>query len=167
MTFKPHPDVQILNNLFSAVQNYQDLATKHGIKDIFQDNGGKLLQVLLHLGLEILPGRNGNDAKDLHGTEYELKSVNIELTQSFSTHHHLNPVILEKYRKVPWIFAIYRNITLLSIYLMQPNQMEIFYNKWENDFNRKGSALNNPKIRVKDILDNGKCLVKFEETYLY
>jgi len=31
------------------------------------------------LGLTVLPGREGNDAKDAHGREYELKSVNIDL----------------------------------------------------------------------------------------
>jgi len=78
------------------VRKLQALATKHGISDIFQDNGGKLLQVLLFTGLKILPGREGNDAVDERGREYELKSVNIELTSSFSTHHHMNPGIIEK-----------------------------------------------------------------------
>ena len=76
--------------------------------DVFQDNGGKLLQILLLLGLKIIPGREGNDAVDASGREYELKSVNIELTHGFSTHHHMNPLIIAKYRKVPWVFAVYR-----------------------------------------------------------
>ncbi|NJL57530.1 hypothetical protein HC928_22165 [bacterium] len=90
----PHPDKAILDELFPYIQRYQELAAKHGIHDIFQDNGGKLLQVLLITGLEILPGREGNDAIDKSGNEYELKSVNIALTKSFSTHHHINPRLL-------------------------------------------------------------------------
>jgi hypothetical protein len=31
---------------------------------IFQDNGGKILQILLITGLKVLPGREGNDAKN-------------------------------------------------------------------------------------------------------
>jgi hypothetical protein len=58
-------------------------------------------------GLEVIPGREGNDAKDSNGNEFELKSVNIALTKSFSTHHHINPRIIEKYRQVDWIFAVY------------------------------------------------------------
>ena len=42
--------MQVLEKLFPAIREYQKLATKHGIKDIFQDNGGKLLQVVLMLG---------------------------------------------------------------------------------------------------------------------
>ena len=57
-----------------------------------------------------------NDAKDDKGKEYELKSVNVNLTKSFSTHHHLNPDIIEKYRKVGWIFAVYEGINLKKIY---------------------------------------------------
>ena len=87
-----HPDAAKLDELFPAVQAYQVLATKHGIGDIFQDNGGKLLQTLLILNLQGLGSREGN--------EYELKTVNVLLTSSFSTHHHLNPIILAKYRKV-------------------------------------------------------------------
>ena len=36
----------------------------NGINDVFQDNGGKLLQVLLITGLKDIPGREGNDAVD-------------------------------------------------------------------------------------------------------
>ena len=95
---KPHPDRELLDKLFPSVREYQKLAQKHGINDIFQDNGGKLLQVVLTLGLTVLAGREGNDARDDAGNEYELKSVNIELQKQVSTHHHLNPSI-RKFRK--------------------------------------------------------------------
>ena len=109
---KPHPDSARLVELFPAVRLYQELASKHGIDDIFQDNGGKILQVLLLVGLRGLPGREGNDAVDDEGKEYELKSVNIRLTRSFSTHHHMNPTIIAKYRKVNWILAVYEGIEI-------------------------------------------------------
>src|SRR5574341_1860338 len=94
---RPHQDIAELEKLFPYLRNYQELASRHGISDIFQDNGGKLLQVLLITGLRVIPGREGNDAVDQDGKEYELKSVNIELTQSFSTHHHMNPVRSEEH----------------------------------------------------------------------
>lgn len=156
---KAHPDYQRLLELWPAVQSYQDLATKHGIVDVFQDNGGKLLQVLLLLGLKQLPGREGNDARDESGREYELKSVNIELTQGFSTHHHMNPTIIAKYRKVPWVFAIYRNITLVSVYLLEPNNLEVFYNKWESKWHADGGKdINNPKIPVRYVKEVGRLV---------
>lgn len=120
-----------MQQLFPAIQEYQKLASNHGIDDIFQDNGGKILQVLLVLGLTIIPGREGNDAVDQTGNEYELKSVNIELTRGFSTHHHMNPVIIAKYRKVEWIFAIYKNIELQAIYRLTVEMMQPFYVQWE------------------------------------
>lgn len=157
MKFKPHADFERFEELWAAVEAYQALATKHGIADVFQDNGGKLLQVLLALGLSALPGREGNDAVDQVGQEYELKSVNIELTKAFSTHHHMNPVIIAKYRQVPWIFAIYRNIKLEAVYLLTPAQLEPYYQEWERKWAVKGD-LNNPKISVAFVMETGELL---------
>lgn len=156
---KPHPDLEKLAILFSAIQHYQQLASKHGINDIFQDNGGKLLQVLLILGLTVLPGREGNDAIDLDGNEYELKSINIELTKGFSTHHHMNPIIINKYRKVDWIFAIYKNIEIQAIYRLKPATLEPFYTLWEIKWHTDGQKdINNPKIPLKYVVENGELL---------
>lgn len=155
---KPHPDKEILDRLFPYVRQYQALAAKHGIKDIFQDNGGKLLQVILTLGLEVLPGREGNDAKDASGKEYELKSVNLDLRKQVTTHHHLNLDILNKYRKVDWIFAVYRNIELQAIYLLKPLSLEPLFSKWEMKWRAEKKDINNPKIPLDFVIDHGKLL---------
>jgi hypothetical protein len=73
MTFTPHDDISEFQTIWPSVQKYQQLATKHGINDIFQDNGGKILQVLLQLGLFALPGREGNHASDAEGNEFEAE----------------------------------------------------------------------------------------------
>jgi hypothetical protein len=153
----PHPDKALLDELFPFIRHYQALAEKHGIYDIFQDNGGKLLQVLLITGLRILPGREGNDAIDEDGNEYELKSVNIQLTQSFSTHHHMNPGIIEKYRRVKWVFAIYRGIELEAVFLLTSQELEPFFVRWQDKWHRDGGKdINNPKIPVKYVVEIGK-----------
>jgi len=159
-----HPDKSKLDKLFPYVREYQELASKHGINDIFQDNGGKLLQVLLITGLKVLPGREGNDAKDDEGNEYELKSVNIALTKSFSTHHHMNPGIIKKYRQVDWIFAIYEGIELHAIYQLTPDDLEPYFSKWENKWHKSGGKdINNPKIPLKFVLDVGKVIYEASE----
>ena len=156
---KIHPDKQLLDALFPHIRQYQALAEKHGINDIFQDNGGKLLQVILTTSLEVLPGREGNDARDATGNEYELKSVNTALTKSFSTHHHMNPVIIAKYRQVDWIFAVYQGIELQQIFLLTPAQMESFYAKWEKKWHDDGGKdINNPKIPLSYVQNNGRLL---------
>lgn len=155
---RPHPDVAKLEALLPAIREYQALATKHGIHDIFQDNGGKLLQVLLMTGLECLVGREGNDARDAAGREYELKSLNIRLVKGFSTHHHLNPTIIAKYRLVDWIFAIYEGIELKEIYRLTPAQLEAtFFGPWEAKWYASGGKdINNPKIPVKFVRAYGE-----------
>ena len=139
------------------VREYQALASKHGIGDIFQDNGGKLLQLLLITGLKGAGSCEGNDARDEHGKEYELKSVKTLLMQSFSTHHHMNPTILAKYRKVVWVFAIYEGIELQAIYRMKPTRLEPYFTKWETKWHESGGKdINNPKIPVKFVVECGE-----------
>lgn len=79
-----HEAIDRLNQLFPYIREYQQLAREvANIEDIFQDNGGKLLQVLLVTNLQNLTdSREGNDAKDSNGKEYELKSVNTQLQRS-------------------------------------------------------------------------------------
>ena len=50
---KSHPDRAILERIFPSIREYQKLASKHGIGDVFQDNGGKLLQLVLITGLTV------------------------------------------------------------------------------------------------------------------
>lgn len=167
---RKHRSWKRLVELKPAIRRYQKLASEHGIDDIFQDNGGKLLEVLLLTGLTIIPGREGDDAKDAKGTRYELKTMNAELVTSFSTHHHLNPDILAKYRKIPWIFAIYRNIEIVSIYLVPVGKLERYFSAWEEkikttyDENKKEGkpvsmnaiSINNPKINASYVEEVGE-----------
>lgn len=156
---KPHEDQKKLEELLPYIRRLQQLADLHGIRDIFQDNGGKLLQIALATGLTILSKREGNDARDETGREYELKSVNANLTQSFSTHHHLNPTILAKYRNVGWVFAIYEAIELKTIYYMSPEKLEPYFQAWEEKWHSSGGRdINNPKIPVFFVVENGELV---------
>jgi hypothetical protein len=154
-----NPDYAEYERLFPAIQEYQALASKYNIADIFQDNGGKYVQLLILLGLKTSGKREGNDAYDDTGAESEIKTVNIDLTKSFSTHHHMNPVIVAKYRRVNWYFAIYRSIQLEAIYRLTPPQMEPFYGSWESKWHADGGKdINNPKIPVKFVMQYGETI---------
>ena len=158
---KPHADMAEMERLFPYIREYQALASKHGIGDIFQDNGGKLLQLLLVTGLRCIGSREGNDAVDADGKEYELKSVNVLLTKSFSTHHHMNPVILAKYRQVDWLLAIYEGIELQEIYRMKPAMLEPYFSSWEKKWHESGGKdINNPKIPVKFVVQHGELIYR-------
>lgn len=150
-----------MQNAFEKVQELQKLAKEYGIADIFQDNGGKVLQVLIMLGLKISPGREGNDALDDEGNEYELKTVNYALTTQVSTHHHLNKEILDKYRKVKaWYFAIYEDIELWEIWKVPPSQLEVLFRHWEIVIDQTGKELNNPKIPLWFVQTGGECVYR-------
>jgi hypothetical protein len=155
-------DINTMKSLFPYIREYQKLANKYKIEDVFQDNGGKILQMFLFTGLSPLGGREGNDARDDSGQEYELKSVNVKLTKSFSTHHHLNHDIIAKYRQVPWIFAVYEDIEIRKIYRVEKQAMEIWYTKWEKQLRNNGEMpLNNPKIPLTFVESNGTLLFDY------
>lgn len=156
--FKPHPDFAELQSLFPAIRKFQELADRHGVDDIFQDNGGKLLQLCLCLGISVLPGREGNDAVDeVTGGEFELKTLNFKKKGGWTTHHHLNPAIIAKYRQVHWIFAAYEGIELRAIWRLSPQQMEPMYEAWEKKLSGlgPGAHINNPKVPRAFVLGSG------------
>lgn len=147
----PQSDLARLETEFDGVRALQKLAKEYQITDIFQDNGGKVLQVLILLGLKISPGREGNDAIDAEGNEYELKTINRSLNQNagVTTHHHLNRGILAKYRAVKaWYIAIYEGIELMEIYRISPEILEEKFSEWEKKLNTLES-INNPKIPMR------------------
>lgn len=153
-----HPDWAKLERLMPAVREFQALASEHGIDDVFQDNGGKILQMLLALNLQGIPGREGNDAVDAEGREYELKSVNIWLTAGFSTNHHVNIPIINKYRKVYWVFAIYEGIEMRRAYFMPAEKLEVYFAAWEEKWTKSEKDINNPKIPLQFVMEHGELL---------
>lgn len=155
---KSHVDLAELEALMPAIRQFQALADRHGIADVFQDNGGKVLQLLLIMNIKVLPGREGNDAIDESGTEYELKTLNINNRgKGFTTHHHLNPTILAKYRQIPWIFAVYSAIELQAIYRLEAVQLEPYFSEWEQKWHASGGKdINNPKIPLVYVMQHGQ-----------
>ncbi len=152
-----------INSLMPCIREYQRLADEYGINNIFYNKGGKLLQVLLIINLKILPDGKNNIAIDELNNKYKVRLINIKLTRSFSTHHHMNPIIINKYRKVHWIFAIYQGIELVEIYKLTPVQLEPFYKKWETKWHGDKKDINNPKIPLSFVKENGELLFRRNE----
>lgn len=147
--------IQQIEQIWKNLHSLEDLAKCYGINDIFQDNGAKILQQIIYMNMQIIPGREGNDAISEKGIEWEMKSINIETSASgFSTNHHTNQTIINKYRKVPWSFAIYQGLHLLEIYVLSPQMLEPIYKHWEEKL-KIMTHLNNPKISLKFVKENG------------
>jgi transcriptional regulator with XRE-family HTH domain len=145
-------DLERLQEGLEGVRSLQRLANEYDIADIFQDNGGKVLQLLILLGLKQSKGREGNDAVDEDGNEYELKTINLSLNPNagITTHHHLTKEIIKKYRTVTWYIGLYEGIELIEIWKVHPSQLEELFASWEkwiDDHN--GQPRNNPKIPLR------------------
>ena len=152
-------DLDRLWRALEGCKELQRLAEKYGIRDVFQDNGGKVLQSLIILGLHAVGGREGNDAIDDQGNEYELKTINIALgaTRGVTTHHHLNKRILGKYRNVKvWYISLYQHIDLIEILRLTPEDLAPIFNDWEQRLNENGDVpLNDPKIPMAFVRRHG------------
>lgn len=158
-------EIEKLDKLWQSLHDLESMANDYGIPDLFQDNGAKILQQLVLLNFDNLAGREGNDAVSASGTEWEMKSINIATSaKGFSTNHHLNAHILDKYRQVPWSFAVYKNLELISIYVMTPAMLEPMFTKWENDYINQGKEGNNPKIPLKFVEENGLLVYPYADT---
>ena len=91
--------------------------------------------------------------------EFELKTLNIKKKGGFTTHHHLNPTIIAKYRKVAWIFAAYEGIELRAIWKLTPEQMEPWFKQWEEKWHITGGKdINNPKVARNFVMEHGELL---------
>ncbi|MFR5684570.1 MAG: restriction endonuclease, partial [Clostridia bacterium] len=66
-----------LEKLWENLHELADMCKEYGIQDMLQDNGLKVMQQLVYLNMDFLPGREGNDSISNSGTEWEMKSVNI------------------------------------------------------------------------------------------
>lgn len=157
-------EIAKLKSLWASLESLAEMAKEYGINDMFQDNGIKVLQQLVYLNMDLLPGREGNDSISKSGTEWEMKSANEALVSGFSTNHHTTHDIIAKYRKVPWTFAIYNGILLKEIYVLTPQQLEPLYKKWEKRIkSSKGKHLNNPKIPIRYVRENGVKVYPYKD----
>lgn len=151
--------------LWEQLETLQGIAAQYGIMNIFQDNGAEILQQLIYLNFAVVPGREGNDGVDRNGCQWEMKSLDISKgNKGITTNHHLNQAIIDKYRTVPWSISLYDRIRLKAIYVICPEQLEPFYQKWEAAL-RAVPHLNNPKIPLKYIEKHAFCVYAEGEPY--
>ncbi len=161
---KQHRDlIARLEKIWKGIEELSKLGNEYGIDDIFQDNGAKILQQVIYMNFKAMTSREGNDAIDENGLEWELKSCNSEKVVGISTHHHLNHVILKKYRGVPWLFSIYEHTSLKEIFMMTPQELEPIFSQWENKLN--GEIKNGVKQPKRDSLNNPKIPINFVRTH--
>jgi Restriction endonuclease PvuII. len=157
---EPHPDhyqASLVSKVMTRI--LEDIGNRHGIYDLAQDNGHRVLQVKLQLNLAVVGGRNGNDLKDSRGFEYELKTCNLDNAKpAFTTSHHLIPKTINKYRRAGFIFAAYRGGQIVSIYVVHPQTLSRLFDNWESSLNNGKSHLNNPVISLANVREKGELV---------
>lgn len=147
-----------IESLWPGVESLQRLADQYGIKDVFQDAGGKMLQLAVATGLDVVSGRTGPDASDRMGNLYEVKTIDLSGNASgFTTNHHLTHTTIARYRNRRWVFAMYDRITLQEAYLVEAADLEPVFQKWERTLKSK-EHINNPKIPIGVIRDVGRIM---------
>jgi hypothetical protein len=148
-------DVVAILEMGKALQSH---ASSAGIHNVMSDNGYQELVILTLFGLTKLR-REGNDAIDGEGREYELKTVGrissegaVKKSLGVTTEHTLTMANIERYRAgYLWIIAIFRQTVPESIWEITPAALEPIFAKWEEKLGGMGAAgnlahINNPKV---------------------
>ena len=153
--------INFFNLMWAKLDGLEKFALTYGINDIAQDNNLKLLQTLVLFDFQNQQSREGSDAIDRYGNAWELKTVNVDLTTSFSTNHHTNIERIAMFRREIWLFSAYKGISLQEVYAVSPVALEEYFKKWEEAVlekiagNNENSHLNNPKIPLKFVRQVG------------
>ena len=78
--------IKEIEGLWDNLLSLERFAKQYGIDDFFQDNGAKVVQQLVYLNMSNIPGREGNDGRSENGMEWEMKSINLDMSANgFST----------------------------------------------------------------------------------
>ncbi|GAB5537404.1 MAG: hypothetical protein Rubg2KO_36530 [Rubricoccaceae bacterium] len=57
------------------------------------------------------------------------------------------------------IFAAYAGIEILGIYRVKPENLEYYFQRWEDKWHRDGKRdINNPKIPLNYVIQNGDMI---------
>src|SRR3546814_14613948 len=89
-------------------------------------------------------------------TAYEMRISDWSSDVCSSDLHHVNVPIINKYRKVCWVFAIYEGIEIRRAYFMPPGSLEAYFRKWESKWIEEQKDINNPKIPLTFITEQGR-----------
>lgn len=149
------------NAQWTELNAIETQAKDYGIDDIAQDNNLKLLQTLVLFDFKNQADREGSDAIDRYGNNWELKTANIDLVSGFSTNHHTNHERIAQFRSERWLFSYYRGIVLQEAYAMSPKTLEPYFDDWTRKVEEKAAMgmdnphINNPKIPIKFVRENG------------
>jgi hypothetical protein len=147
----------------------QEMATVHGIHNVFDDNGYKDLIILTLFGLTKL-GCEGDDAVDTQGRRFETKTVARVSSKGerktnlwVTTEHTMTVANINRYRSsFLWIVAVFDRAAPEAIWEISPAQLEPFFSIWEAKLGERNEFglpvrdhLNNPKIPLRYIAERG------------
>lgn len=147
-------------HLIKIGTDLQRYASAVGIHNVMTDNGYQELLLLTLFGLRKLR-REGNDAIDDEGREYELKTVGRTSSDgkrkgslSVTTEHTLTLANIGRYRTAYlWIVAVFDQSLPEVIYEVAPTMLEPYFKAWETRLDERDGGwrlirdhLNNPKI---------------------
>lgn len=142
----------------------------HGIHNVFDDNGYKDLILLTLFGLRKL-GREGDDAVDAQGRQFETKTVarlnsrgERRRSLGITTEHTMTLANIARYRATfMWIVAVFDGAVPEGIWEISSRALEPFFAIWEERLTEIDlrtdeplrNHLNNPKIPLKFIEEHG------------
>ena len=153
-----------ITELLKLAAKLQIHGTKKNIVSVFDDGGYRELLLATMFDFQLHLGRHGDDALDVIGNNYELKTVNLvdtsgklRVNPGVTTCHHVNHEIIRRYRNLhAWIVGVFFINDPVEIYEVHPKHIAAYLEAWEKRLKTENiTHINNPKVRLSDIRKNG------------
>lgn len=158
-----------ISKLLDLALPLERIAPSYNMSSMFEDGGMRTAILCELLGLKVLGGKLGNDAKDVQGRAYELKSVSRRSRgriPGVSTDHTLSMNTLERYRNVhAWVIGAFDGVIPIYVWQVRPASLEPLFAKWELELQRR--TLNNPKIPIEMVQVHGRKILDLETSIRY
>lgn|GEM_PF-3426191 len=160
-----------IEDVLGLASKLQKYGTKKNIVSVFDDGGYRELLLATLFDLRLHLGRQGDDAYDELGNNFELKTVNLvdtsgklRIKPGITTCHHVNQEIINRYRNLhAWLVGIFFINEPVEIYEISADKLESYLKTWEEQL-KQSTHINNPKIRFDDIRKLG--IKHYENKYL-
>jgi transcriptional regulator with XRE-family HTH domain len=149
-------DMSTFNFHLEHAKQIQSIAIQKGIQNIFQHQGGLTLQVVLKMELEKLPEQHDFDVKDNNGNYFHLRCLDKNQSMSFKSFDDLEPHMIPSIQQASWLFAVFEQITLSSIWEVPAEKIQPLFDTWQEQWQHQPNIhLRPPKIGLHFIEEYG------------
>jgi Restriction endonuclease PvuII len=155
-----------VENILQLAHPLESAANRAGIHNVFDDGGLRTLLLCTMLGISPLRGRLGDDACDLVGRHFELKTVNLKAANGtrrrlsgVSSDHSLSEATIDRYTALDgWIIGVFWAHVPIQVWQVPAVAFQTTLDTWRRQIRERGKDLANPKFPWSIVRGSGHLI---------